>query len=153
MTTPNLVSRVAADLALAMKAKDAERLSALRMAKTTLTNAAIDARARGAELSEADATAALQTHAKRIRESIAEYRDGGREDLATAAERELLIITAYLPQQLSAEEIRSVVSATRAATGLSAVGPLMGAVMRELQGQADGNTVRAIVTEELQRTT
>lgn len=146
-----LTERVVADLTAAMKAKDARRVSVLRMLKTALDNATIALRAKGESLDDERAGAQLQTEAKRLRESIQEFRAGGREDLATATSAELTVIEAYLPQQLADADVRAVVEAKRAATGASSVGALMGPVMQELRGRADGAIVRRIVEEVLKQ--
>lgn len=132
-----------------MKSKDATAVGALRMLKSTLANAEIAARGAGKELDDAGALAAAQRHAKQLREAITEYRAGHRDDLAAAAESELVIVERCLPSQLSEEEIRAVVVAVHARTGSTQVGPLMGSAMKELQGKADGNTVRKMVEEVL----
>ncbi|MFH1430478.1 MAG: GatB/YqeY domain-containing protein [Candidatus Uhrbacteria bacterium] len=140
------------DLVSAMKAREAERLSCLRMLKTAIDNAAIDVRAKGVELSEEDVISCVQTQAKRLRESIVDFRKGNREDLVTSAEAELAIIDAYLPEQLREDDIRSVVEAKRAENDTMSMGQLMGVVMQELQGKADGGLVRKVVEEVLQGT-
>lgn len=144
-----LLDRITTDLTVAMKAREELRVSALRMMKTTLMNATIEARGGGKELTDADVIAVLQMHAKRIRESIVEYERGGRVDLAESARRELVCVEAYLPAQVSNDEIRAEIRRVRQETGATAVGPLMGVVMNALKGKADGSTVRTIVEEIL----
>ncbi|MBI4433321.1 GatB/YqeY domain-containing protein [Candidatus Uhrbacteria bacterium] len=145
----SLLEQVTAELVVAMKAKDAVAVSALRMMKSALANAEIAARGAGKEWDDAAAVAVAQRHAKQLRESIAEYRSGNREDLAAATEAELVIVERCLPSQLSEEEIRMAVRTVRDCTGAAQVGPLMGMVMKELQGKADGTTVRRIVEQVL----
>ncbi|MBI4434561.1 GatB/YqeY domain-containing protein [Candidatus Uhrbacteria bacterium] len=144
-----LTERITADLTVAMKAKDAARLSALRMLKTALGNAEIDARGSGKAFDDAAQLAVVKRHAKQLAEAAEEYRKGGRADLVSQTESELKIIEQYLPVAMSVAEVRKVVAAVRAKTGATQMGPFMGAVMKELQGKADGAVVRKIVEEML----
>lgn len=146
----SLVDQLTIDLTAAMKAKDAATLSALRMLKAAIGNAEIEARGKGGALDDAATLAVVKRHAKQLAESAEEYRKGGRADLVSQTEAELNIIEKYLPAAMSEDEIRKVVVAVRAKTGLTQMGPLMGAVMKELKGGADGNVVRKIVGEVLE---
>ena len=143
----SLIEKVAADLTVAMKAKDAARVAALRMLKTSLGNAAIEARGSGKEFDDAAQLACAKRHVKQITEAIEEYRKGGRPDLAAPAAAELRIAEQYLPTAMPEEEVRKVVAAVRSRMPTAQMGPLMGAVMKELQGKADGTVVRKIVEE------
>lgn len=145
----SLVDQLTADLVTAMKAKDAAALSALRMLKTALGNAEIEARGKGAALDDAAQLAVVKRHAKQLAEAVEEYRKGGRADLVSQTETELKIIEKYLPAAMSEDDVRKVVAAVRAKTGLTQMGPFIGAVMKELQGRADGNLVRKLVEEAL----
>lgn len=145
----SLLDQLTADLITAMKAKDAATLSALRMLKTALGNAEIEARGKGGAFDDALALAVVKRHAKQLAEAAEEYRKGGRADLVSQTEMELKIIERYLPAAMSEDDVRKVVVAVRAKTGLTQMGPLMGAVMKELQGRADGNLVRKLVEEAL----
>lgn len=145
----SLIERVTSDLTSAMKAKGAATTAALRMLKTSLGNAEIEARGSGKAFDEAMELACVKRHAKQLAESAEEYRKGGRADLVSQTEAELKIIEKYLPAAMSEDEVRKVVVAVRAKTGLTQMGPLMGAVMKELKGGADGTVVRKIVEEML----
>lgn len=145
----SLLDQLTADLVTAMKARDAAALSALRMLKTALGNAEIEARGKGAALDDAAQLAVVKRHAKQLAEAAEEYRKGGRADLVSQTEAELKIIEKYLPAAMSEDEIRKVVAAVRARTGATQMGSLMGAVMKELQGRADGTIVRKLVEEAL----
>ena len=147
----SLLDQLTSDIITAMKAKDAATTSALRMVKAALTNAEIDARAKGKALDDASVLAAVKGHAKKLAEAIEEFRKGGREEMAAATESELRIIERYLPAAMSEEDVRKVVTTVRAKTGASAMGPLMGAVMKELAGKADGTVVRKLVDEALKK--
>lgn len=145
----SLVDQLTIDLTAAMKAKDAVTTSALRMLKTALGNAEIEARGKGGALDDAATLAVVKRHAKQLAEAAEEYRKGGRADLVSQTEAELKIIEKYLPAAMSEDDVRKAVVAVRAKTGLTQMGPLMGAVMKELQGKADGNLVRKFVEEAL----
>ncbi|MBI4449681.1 GatB/YqeY domain-containing protein [Candidatus Uhrbacteria bacterium] len=144
-----LVDQVASDLTTAMKAKDAVATAALRMLKTSLGNAEIEARGSGKKFDDALELACVKRHAKQLAEAAEEYRKGGRADLVSQAESELKIIEKYLPAAMSEEEVRKVIATVRAKSGAMQMGPFMGAVMKELQGKADGTMVRKIVEEML----
>lgn len=144
-----LVDRIAGDLTVAMKAKDAARVSVIRMLKAALANAAIECRAQGKEFTEDAIGARVQTEAKRVREAMEDFRKGNRDDLVAGAEAELAIMQEYLPQQMNEDDVRAVIARVRGVSGASAVGPLTGAVMKELQGKADGALVRRLVEEVL----
>lgn len=144
-TENELVERIGRELVASMKARDAERTSALRMVRAALQNRAIEAR--GA-LGEDEVTQVLATLAKQRRESIEQYRAGGREDLAAKEERELGVIREFLPQPLGEEELREIVAAAVAETGATGPGDLgrvMAAVMPRVKGRADGRAVNALV--------
>ena len=150
--------RLAADLKEAMRQGDEVRRDVLRYVMTAISNAAIakvdvkDEAATRGELSDADAVDVLQKQEKQRRDSIDEYRKAGREDLAQREEQELAIITTYLPQQLSRDEVAAEVRAIIAETGASgpaAKGKVMPAAMARLRGRADGRVVNEVVTELL----
>jgi len=145
----SLRERVQADVIAAMKAKDASTTAALRMLKTSLGNAEIEARGSGKAFDDAMELACVKRHAKQLAEAAEEYRKGGRADLVNQTETELKIIEQYLPVAMSEAEVRKVVAAVRAKSGAMQMGPFMGAVMKELKGGADGNLVRKIVEEVL----
>ena len=133
-----------------MRAKDVPRRSTIRMVEAAIKNAEIDKR--GKELAESDILAILQRQVKQRRESIEQFTQGGREDLAEKERVEIAIIEAYLPQQLSREEVeqraRSVIEQVGAA-GPGDRGKVMGMLMKDLRGQADGSLVNAVVGELL----
>lgn len=137
------------DMKEAMRAREAERLSTIRMLMAALKNAQIEAMH---PLNDEEATAVLRKQAKMRRDSIEQYRKGGREDLASKEEAELGVIEGYLPAALTEEQIRDVVRAAIAETGAS--GPkemsvVMRGAMARLSGQADGRVVQGIVRDEL----
>ena len=143
----SLLERVQADTTAALKAGDRERAQQLRLVTSELQRAHKEAAG-----SEADEVAVLQRERKRRLESAAAYRDGGREDLAGAEEREAALIEAYLPEQLSDDELHAIVGDAVAETGASSpkeMGRVMSVVMGRVQGRADGKRVSALVREKL----
>ena len=143
----SLLEQVQADVTAAMKGGDRERVGALRLIVSELQKAHKDAAG-----SEADEVAVLQRERKRRLESASAYRDGGREDLAGREEAEAELIQAYLPEQLSDEELQAIVGDAVAEAGASSpqeLGRVMSVVMPRVQGRADGKRVSALVREKL----
>ncbi len=143
-----LKDRIAEDLKTAMKARDQLRVDTLRSALSGFTYKRVET---GLEPSEADEIEVVRRQVKQRTDAASEYRKADRPDLAEKEEREREILTAYLPAQKSADEIRAVVKASLAElpAGARNQGAAMKAVMAQLKGLADGNTVRQIVLEEL----
>ena len=147
---PGLRDQLRSDLRDAMRAKDAPRRNTIRMLEAAIKNAEIDKR--GAGLEESDILAILQRQVKQRRESIEQFVSGGREDLAETERAEIAIIEAYLPRQLSREEVTERAEAVieqAGATGSGDRGKVMGMLMRELRGEADGQLVNEVVGELL----
>lgn len=135
----------------AMKAKDAAAVSALRMLRSALKNAAIDARG---DLTDEQVVETTAREVKKLKDALADFEKAGREDLASKTRAEIALLSGFLPAQLSEDEIRAVVRERAAALGLSseaAYGRLMGESMKALKGRADGGTVGRIVKETLQQ--
>ncbi len=151
MRAMSLKEKIIADLTVAMKAKDAARLSTLRMVKANLMNRQIE---KGAELTDEEVTKALQSLVKQRRDSIEQYEKAGRAELAAKEAAEISHIKAYLPQAASAEEIAAAVGAAIAETGASSMkemGAVMKAAMANLTGKsADGKLVSEAVKSKLQ---
>ena len=144
-----LKDQLSNDLKDAMRQRDARRREVLRMALAAVHNAEIAARE---ELADDAVLAVLTTEAKRRRESIAEFGKAGRSDLVEKEEAELVILSAYLPEQLSRDEIveaaRRVIEQT-GASGAKDIGKVMPALMQELRGRADGRAANEVVRELL----
>ena len=133
-----------------MRAKDARRRSTTRMLEAAIKNAEIEKR--GAELADADILAILQRQVKQRRESIEQYVSGNREDLAEIERVEIGIIEQYLPRQLGRDEVEARARAVIEQVGASGPGErgkVMGMLMKELRGEADGSLVNAVVGELL----
>ena len=146
---PTLVESIRSDMTAAMRARDAQRRDTLRLLIAALDNARIAA---GQELDDDDAVVTLQREAKQRRESIEEFRKGGREDLVEAEQQELVIIQAYLPEELTEDELRAIVQeviADLGASGPGDLGAVMGPLMQRVRGRADGRQANAMVRELL----
>ena len=147
----SLKDKIISDLTDAMKAKDADRLSTLRMVKANLMNRQIE---KGSELTDEEVGKALQTLVKQRRDSIEQYEKGGRADLAAKEAAEIAHIEGYLPESATIEEIVEAVAEAMADTGASSIkemGVVMKVVMMKLQGKtADGKLVSDAVKAKLQ---
>ena len=140
---------IAADLKDAMRARDATRVSTLRMLAAALRNAHIAARH---ELTEGEAFAVVQKEAKQRHDSIEQFRAGGRDDLVAKESAELVILESYLPKQLDRDEIVAEarrIMAEVGATSPADKGKLMGPLMERLRGRAEGRLVNEVVTQLL----
>ncbi len=125
----------------AQLARDKVRVSTLRLLLSEIKNIQIQ---KGVELSDADVISVIQKEAKKRRESIESFRSGGREDLALREEAELSILNAYLPAQLTQEELIGLVTEAIKESGASSL-----ADMGKVAGRADGSVVSALVKEKL----
>ncbi len=149
----SLKDKITADITAAMKAKDADRLSVLRMAKAALMN---EENKKGAdyELSDEETAKTLQTLVKQRKDSIEQYEKAGRAELAEKEKSELLVLENYLPQAASREEIEQAVAQAISETGASSMkemGSVMKAAQAKLAGKnADGKIVSETVKAKLQ---
>src|SRR5580698_7445338 len=125
----------------AMRAKEERKLSTLRMVNATIKNADIDARGQGKPpLSDSDLLSVLQKMIKQRQESVELYDKGGRAELATQEREEIAVISAYLPKQMSDEEVSAAISAVVAetnASGVKDIGKVIGALKAKYAGQMD----------------
>jgi uncharacterized protein YqeY len=147
----NLKDKIISDLTTAMKAKDANRTSVLRMVKANLMNKQIE---KGVDLTDEEIIKALQTLVKQRRDSIEQYEKAGRAELAEKEKAELIVIEDYLPQSAPPEEIEKAVEEAISETGAGSIKE-MGAVMKAAQAKlagksADGKLVSEIVKAKLQ---
>ncbi|MGK7916666.1 MAG: GatB/YqeY domain-containing protein [Prochloraceae cyanobacterium] len=149
----SLKERIGEDIKSAMKAKDKLRLETVRSIKKALLEKEVDLRASGQEhLTQEQEIELLAKLAKQRRESIEQYRQGGREDLAAKETQELAILETYLPKQLSDEEINAMVDEiiqSLAASSPKDLGKVMGVAMKQLKGKADGKKVQSLVKNKL----
>ena len=140
----SLLDTIVSDITAAMKAKDAERLSTLRMVKANLMNRKIE---KGSELTDEEVQKALQSLVKQRRDSIEQYEKAGRAELAAKEALEISHIEAYLPQSATPEEIDQAVAEAITETGASSMKD-MGSVMKAAQAKLQGKTVDGKLVSE-----
>ncbi len=138
------------DVKNAMRAGDNERRNTLRMLLAAIKQTEVDSRT---TLDDAGIQSALSKQAKQRRESIADYERAGRDEMAAQEKAELAVIEAYLPQMMSREEIVTLARAVIAQLGVDSakgMGQVMGRLMPQVKGKADGRLVNQVVRELLQ---
>jgi len=149
----SIQDKIISDIKEAMKAKEQDKLRVLRSLKAKLMEKEISERKGGeAKLSDDQAVEVLMKAAKQRKESIEQFEDGGRDDLAENEKNELKIIETYLPEMMSEDEVREVVKEKidqLGASGMQDMGKVMGPLMGQLKGKADGSIVSKVVKEEL----
>ncbi|MBD1854348.1 GatB/YqeY domain-containing protein [Leptolyngbya boryana CZ1] len=149
----SLKDRITDEIKTAMKAQDKLRLETLRSIKKVLLEKEVSVRPSGqTELTEEQEIESLSQIAKQRRDSIEQYTNANRPDLAQKEAEELAIIETFLPAQMSDEEIESAIAKIIADVGASSpkdMGKVMGPVMQQLKGKADGKKVQAIVKAKL----
>ena len=147
-----LQQRVDSDLKDAMRSKDATKLGVLRMLKSALKYAAIAKSGADAELNDTEAVQVIRKQAKQRHDSIESFEKGGRAELADKEKEELAILSSYLPQAMSSDELAKVVRETIAELGATSKAH-MGQVMKALQAKAgdrvDGKTLSTEVARQL----
>jgi uncharacterized protein YqeY len=145
-----LMARISADIAAAMKAREQERLAALRMAKAALMNREVE---KGRGLDESEEQQVIVSLIKQRRDSIEQFRQGGRDELAEREAAEIVTLEAYLPPPLDEAALQAAVQAAVAETGAASprdLGKVMKAVMPRLAGQpVDGRVVSDLVKRAL----
>ena len=144
-----LADTIQKSLIEAMKARDALRVSTLRMLNSELKNAKIDKKS---ELTEEEILKVVQKEAKKRKDSIESYEKAGRSELAESEKKELEILQEYLPEQMSDEDLVKIVDEAVKGTGASSMqdmGKVMSAVMPKVAGMADGGRVSSLVKQKL----
>ena len=137
------------DMKEAMKAKEKDRLAVIRMVRGAIKQIEIDSKK---ELDDEAVIGVISKEVKMRKDSVEEFKKGGREDLVAKTEAEIAVLMPYLPQQLSEDEIRSLVQAAVEQVGASSpkdMGNVMGVLMPKVKGRADGKLVNTIVKEAL----
>ena len=145
----DLVTTVKAEMKAAMKARDKERLATIRLIQAEFKRVEVDERI---DIDDARALSILDKMVKQRRDSSTQYRDAGREELAAKEDAEITVIQEFLPEQLSAADIEALIDEALAgidATGMAAMGPLMGAIKPKLKGRADMGEVSKLVKAKL----
>ena len=141
-----LQERLGQEIKAAMLAKDADRLSTLRLLKSAAGYTQIERKTES--LSDADMVGLVQKEVKKRRDSIEQFEKGGRPELAEKEKKEITVLEAFLPQPLSAGDLEQLVKATiqeTGATGKKDMGPVIKAVQAKAAGRADGKSISALV--------
>ncbi|MCK0471573.1 GatB/YqeY domain-containing protein [Halalkalibacter sp. APA_J-10(15)] len=145
----NLLEQLNQDMKTAMKNKEKDKLSVIRMVKSSLQNEQIKL---GRELTDDDSLTVLNRELKQRKDSLHEFEKADREDLAVKLRAEISILEAYMPEQLSEDELSTIVKDTIAEVGASSkadMGKVMGAIMPKVKGKADGGLVNRLVQQHL----
>jgi len=146
-----IAQKIQEDLKTAVKAQDKPRVSVLRMVLNALKNAELEERE---ELSDEKELAVIASYARRIKESIEEFRKAERSDLVAKESAELAVVLSYLPEQMSDEDIRREAARLIADIGAASprdMGRVMGEMMKRFKGKVDGAAVNRVVSELLGR--
>ena len=145
----NLVARIKASMKEAMKARAKERLATIRLIQAEFKRVEVDERI---DIDDARALAIMDKMVKQRRDSISQFESAGRDELAAIERAEINVIQEFLPQQLSEDEILAIIDQALSsidATGMAAMGPLMGVIKPKLQGRADMGAVSKLVKAKL----
>ena len=144
-----IIQQLESDLKVAMVARENEKRDTLRLVLSDMKNKKIEL---GRELEEPEAVAVLAKAKKSRQDSLTQYTDAGRDDLAAVESAEIAVIAVYLPEEMGEEELREIVTAVVAEVGASSrkeMGAVMAALMPKVKGRADGKAVQRIVMELL----
>ena len=150
----SLLEKINLDFQQALKTKDKATVSSLRLLKAALQNRAIELRAQKKELNEQDALMIVNREVKKIKDSITIYQQAKRSDLADKEKSDLVVLQNYLPTQLSMEKLEQIIAQAINkidATGMADFGKMMKEVMPQVVGQADGQQVKQIVEQQLNK--
>ncbi|MGB5710321.1 MAG: GatB/YqeY domain-containing protein [Waterburya sp.] len=149
----SLKEQIGEDIKTAMKAKDKIRLQTVRSIKKAILDKEVELRPKGQDsLSQEQEIELLSQQAKQRRDSIEQFKNAGRDDLADKESQELGIIETYLPEQLGDEEVETIIDeiiSSSCAASMKDLGKVMGAAMKQLKGKADGKKIQALVKSKL----
>jgi uncharacterized protein YqeY len=141
---------ISKDVTSALKSGQKEKLLILRMVKSAIKNGEIE---KGEPLNDDEVSAVLRTFAKRAKDSIEQFSQAGRKELAEKEKKELAIIEEYLPKQLGEDDLREMIKDAikeQGAVGMKDMGKVMKALMVKAKGQVDGKVANNIVKEMLE---
>ncbi len=144
--------KLMSDIKTAMKAKDTVALNTLRALKSAMTNASIEKGGLGTELTEAEETALVRKQVKQRQDSVAQYEDAGRTELADKEKAEIAVLENYLPKALTADELDALVKESVEETGASSradMGKVMKVAQEKAGGRADGKELSQAVMKQL----
>ena len=145
----SLLERLNSDMKQAMKNKEKDKLSVIRMIKASIQNEALKT---GNEISEEEELTVLSREVKQRKDSLHEFDKAGREDLVEKIRTELQYVELYMPKQLSEEEVSEIVKQAISETGASSkaeMGKVMAVIMPKVKGKADGSLVNKLVQQHL----
>ncbi|MDD3474979.1 MAG: GatB/YqeY domain-containing protein [Candidatus Dojkabacteria bacterium] len=145
----SLLEQIRKDMISSLKDGDKEKNQTLKMILATIKNAQLES---SEELKDTDIEKILRKETKKIEDSISQYTQMGRDDLVSKEKADLEIINAYLPELMSDEDVKKIIESKineLGAQDMRDMGRVMGTVMKELDGKADGNTVKNIVQQLL----
>lgn len=149
----SLKEKIGEDIKTAMKAKDKIRLQTVRGIKKAILDKEVEVRPKGQDsLTVEQEIELLSQQAKQRRDSIEQFKNAGRDDLADKEKQELAIIETYLPEQVSDSELEIIIDEIIANSGAASVkdlGKVMGLAMKQLKGKADGKKIQALVKSKL----
>ncbi len=149
-----LKQQILDDLKLAMKSGDGDRRDVLRMLDSMIKNVEIEKKKRESGLDDEEVQEVVAKAVKQRKDASMQYLSGGRPDLSEKENKEIEILSVYLPKQLDENAVRETVRAVIAqvgASGMTDIGKVMGSAMGKLKGKTDGNLVKKIVEEELKK--
>lgn len=141
-----------ADMKTAMKAKDKIALGTIRTLKSSIKNAAIEKGGADAVLDDAEVMAVIRKQIKQRQDSLTQYNDNGRPELAEVEQNEINVLEKYLPTPLTQEEVEAIVAEAIAETGASSkadMGKVMGVAQKKADGKTDGKTISQAVMKAL----
>jgi len=144
-----LKEQILDDFKTAMKAREKEKISTLKMLKAAILNKEID---KGEDLKEDEIKALLAKEARQRKDSIEQFEAGGRDEMAAKESRELELINSYLPEKMGSEELEALVDEVieeTAAGTMADMGKVMSEIMPKVRGRADGSDVQQLVQEKL----
>ena len=144
-----LKDQVLQEIKEAMKSGDSLRLGVLRMLSAAFSNAEITARGGGKEMTDADYQNVVKKEAKKRQEAVEAYKLAGRPETAETEQKELEILTAYLPEEMSEADVKVVVDQVVSEKGIDNLGALIAEVRARTDGQADGGLIAKLVKERI----
>ncbi|MEF3691773.1 MAG: GatB/YqeY domain-containing protein [Candidatus Moraniibacteriota bacterium] len=147
---PTLKERIREDLKSAMKSGETEKRDVIRMIDSMIKNSEIEKGKKEEGLDDKEVIEVLSRAVKQRKDSANQYLEGGRPELADKEKGEIEIISIYLPEQLSEEDLKKIINKVIEDGAEMEMGKLMGKVMAEVKGQADGNLVKQLVQKAIQ---
>ena len=149
MSDPTLTETIKAEMKAAMKARDKDRLGTIRLIQAEFKRIEVDERI---DVDDARALAVLDKMVKQRRDSAQQYKEAGRDELEAKENAEIVVLQEFMPAQLSDDELTAMVDdaiANSGASGMQAMGPVMGQLKPKLQGRADMGAVSKLVKDRL----